>query len=40
MMEGGNMNPSLIGKTVGWARAHFEAICRTTLGGMAFVDGR
>jgi hypothetical protein len=30
---------SLVGKTVAWARAHFEKIYKTTLGGMALVDG-
>jgi hypothetical protein len=31
---------SLVGKTVGDARAHFEKVYKTTLGGMAFVNGK
>ena len=31
---------SLIGKTVSWAREHFEGVYKTALGGMAFVDGK
>jgi hypothetical protein len=34
------MDPSLVGKTVGWARAHFEETYKTSLGAMAFVDGK
>jgi hypothetical protein len=31
---------SLVGKTVAWTREHFERIYKTTLGAMAFVDGK
>jgi hypothetical protein len=31
---------SLIGKSVAWARDHFEKVYHTTLGAMAFVDGK
>jgi hypothetical protein len=31
---------SLVGKTVAWAREHYEKIYKTTLGAMAFVDGK
>ena len=31
---------SLVGKTVAWTREHFEKIYKTTLGAMAFVDGK
>jgi hypothetical protein len=34
------MHPSLVGKTVAWARAHFEESYKTSLGAMAFVDGK
>jgi hypothetical protein len=34
------MDPSLIGKTVAWTRAHFEEAYNTSLGAMAFVDGK
>jgi hypothetical protein len=31
---------SLVGKTVAWVREHFEKVYETTLGAMAFVDGK
>jgi hypothetical protein len=34
------MNPPLVGKTLAWTRAQFERVYNTTLGELAFVDGK